>query len=721
LRTKGAAGPSGLDADGNRGEELCNTIAKMARKICTEKTKITGGTTSLEAYTACRLIPLNKNPGVRPIGIGEVLRRIIGKSITSTLQDDIIESAGSLQLCAGQPAGCEAAVTAMRELFKEEENDALLLVDATNAFNSLNREAMLNNIKSICPSIATYVYNCYCVPSSLFIFGGGEISSEEGTTQGDPLAMPVYAVGITPLMSIIKNEDANNKHVAFADDLAGTGKLKNLLRWWCSIGTFGPKLGYYPNSIKSWLIVKPELLNEATKIFQKTGINITVKGRTYLGSFIGTSEEKELQISKKIEILKEELICLCQIATSEPQAAYCGFITGFKNKFMYLMRTTPDIKHHLKPIDEILTNNFIPAITDGHVLSKSERILLSLPTRYGGLAIPVLQDIAENEFEYSQYITANIARKIVEQDNKTNIEELHHIKTRKFECSVKRDILYKEILENLRSEMSQEQLRANDLAQLKSSSSWLTSIPLKEDNLLLNKREFFDGVSLRYRWQIKYLATSCVCGSRFDIDHAMTCKKGGFISCRHNEIRDILAKLLDEVCRDVEIEPPLLPLTGETLNKTSNNTDEARLDFSARDFWNRGERAFFDVRVINPFALRHRQQKFENILKNNEKEKKTKYNTRITNIEHGSFTPVVMSCYGGIGREGDHFVKSLAKKLSVKKNIVESKVISYVRTQLCFALLRASLLCLRGTRVLNVKKLNIDVNDIELVNVQPIN
>lgn len=102
----------------------------------------------------------------------------------------------------------------------------------------------------------------------------------------------------------------------------------------------------------------------------------------------------------------------------------------------------------------------------------------------------------------------------------------------------------------------------------------------------------------------------------------MTCKKGGFISCRHNEIRDILAKLLAGVCRNVEIEPPILPLPGETLSKTSNDTNEARLDFSARDFWNRGERAFFDVRVVNPFTQRHKQQKFENVLKITKKKRK---------------------------------------------------------------------------------------------------
>ena len=84
---------------------------------------------SLEAYVACRLIPLDKKPGVRPIGVGEVLRRIIGKSIISVIKPEILESAGSLHLCAGLPGGCEAAAHAMTTIFEEEE-DALLLLDA---------------------------------------------------------------------------------------------------------------------------------------------------------------------------------------------------------------------------------------------------------------------------------------------------------------------------------------------------------------------------------------------------------------------------------------------------------------------------------------------------------------------------------------------------------------------------------------------------------------
>ena len=102
---------------------------------------------------ACRLIPLDKDGagGIRPVGIGEVLRRIIGKAIVQAIKPDILKIAESLQLCAGQPAGCEAAVHAMTDIFQEEETDGLLLVDAENAFNALNRSVLLHNMPYICP------------------------------------------------------------------------------------------------------------------------------------------------------------------------------------------------------------------------------------------------------------------------------------------------------------------------------------------------------------------------------------------------------------------------------------------------------------------------------------------------------------------------------------------------------------------------------------------
>jgi hypothetical protein len=148
MYTRGAAGPSGLDALGWRhilvsknygstGKELRESIASMARNLATRKVEIQeDGSTDIEAYLSCTLIPLDKLPGVRPIGIGEVIRRIVGKTIIATVKSQIVEcAAGPQQLCAGQRSGCEVAVHAMTQMFDQDESDAILLVDAENAFN----------------------------------------------------------------------------------------------------------------------------------------------------------------------------------------------------------------------------------------------------------------------------------------------------------------------------------------------------------------------------------------------------------------------------------------------------------------------------------------------------------------------------------------------------------------------------------------------------------
>ena len=153
------------------------------------------------------------------------LRRIAGKVVVSTIREDITESVGSLQVCAGQEAGSEAAVHAMHEIFKEQDTEAVLLIDATNAFNTVNRNVFLYSVKEICPAILTYVHNCYSLPSRLFV-----IRSEEGKTQGDQTAMAMYAIATIPLIMISleltkKFPNKQTKMVAFADDSSALESL----------------------------------------------------------------------------------------------------------------------------------------------------------------------------------------------------------------------------------------------------------------------------------------------------------------------------------------------------------------------------------------------------------------------------------------------------------------------------------------------------------------
>ena len=135
----------------------------------------------------------------------------------------------------------------------------------------------------------------------------------------------------------------------------------------------------------------------------------------------------------------------------------------------------------------------------------------------------------------------------------------------------------------------------------KMSSSWLSVLPLQDQGFNLNKGEFRDAISLRYGWQLKNVLHHCKCGKNFSADHAMICPYSGLSISRHNEIRDITTKWLTEVYTDVEKEPQLQPLTGETiLPRSANKQEEARVNIRANGFWNKQQNAFFDVRVFHP-------------------------------------------------------------------------------------------------------------------------
>ncbi|KAL5502789.1 hypothetical protein EMCRGX_G009613 [Ephydatia muelleri] len=107
--------------------DLCHSLALLARKLCTVFLDPKG----LSPFLACRLIPLNKNPGVRPIVICET-SRIVAKAVLSVTRQDIQQAAGSLQLCAGQVAGIDAAIHTMSHLFNDDVNDATATGKITN-------------------------------------------------------------------------------------------------------------------------------------------------------------------------------------------------------------------------------------------------------------------------------------------------------------------------------------------------------------------------------------------------------------------------------------------------------------------------------------------------------------------------------------------------------------------------------------------------------------
>ena len=173
--------------------------------------------------------------------------------------------------------------------------------------------------------------------------------------------------------------------------------------------------------------------------------------------------------------------------------------------------------------------------------------------------------------------------------------------------------------------------------------------------------------------------------------------KGSFPSIDHNEIRDLTAHLLTEVSIDVCIEPELQPIDDETSTGTSSySQDGARLDIAASGFWGGYfKRTFFDVWVFNPHASSNNHPC---CYRRHKLEKKCHYEQRVREVEHASFTPLVLSATGGMANEATVFYRRLASCLATKWDHPYSSTMSWLQCRLTFSLLRSSIKCIRGAR-----------------------
>ena len=132
---------------------------------------------------------------------------------------------------------------------------------------------------------------------------------------------------------------------------------------------------------------------------------------------------------------------------------------------------------------------------------------------------------------------------------------------------------------------------------------------------------------------------------------------------RHDGVRNLLTSLIGKVCTNVEVERQLQPLNNERFNLRSAVTSpEARLDFKAGGFWSRGVTAFFDVRVTHVNSKCNQGKATSTNFKEQEEEKKWKYQQRVLDVEMGSFTPLVFGANSGMGADCNCSLKRLAEK-----------------------------------------------------------
>ncbi|CEM10194.1 unnamed protein product, partial [Vitrella brassicaformis CCMP3155] len=361
--------------------ELRSELAAMASHIANEDVPWE----RLQALRACRLIGLDKQPKVRPIGIGEVLMRIMGKAIAKAVGVDAEIVCGADQLCAGLKGGVEGAIHTVSGEFDSGGVECAILVDATNVFNTMNRPAALWNVRILWPRCSRFLFNTYRGHAALYMRDqSAPLWSQGGTTQGDPLASLFYSVATLPLVWEMKRPADEGPQAWFADDSAKVRGLQPVREWWDELQRRGPLRDYHPNGKKSKLVVRAGCKERAREVFGDTDVEI-VSGARYMGGFVGTAEGKRAYAAEKVEEWQRCVNRKADAAAKYPQAACTALTTSLQAEWDFFMRVMPEERATFQPLRDALTH-YLTQLSS-HAVTATEAQLMMLPARHGGIGV----------------------------------------------------------------------------------------------------------------------------------------------------------------------------------------------------------------------------------------------------------------------------------------------------------------------------------------------
>jgi hypothetical protein len=163
-------------------------------------------------------------------------------------------------------------------------------------------------------------------------------------------------------------------------------------------------------------------------------------------------------------------------------------------------------------------------------------------------------------------------------------------------------------LEEVKGLVNEKMKRQIELLCEKGAGAMLSALPLKSIDHVFDKQSFRDAICMRYDWNFPNTPRHCQCGEKHSTDHVLMCKKGGYVYMRHDNIRNLEASLLREVCKDVKIEQTL-QLIGSAETLSSDNANKVRADVSAVGAWGALE--------SEQLYLQHEQEKKRTLVPSN--------------------------------------------------------------------------------------------------------
>ena len=763
---KGAAGLGGTD-----GPTLKEWLIRYKTASLTLRTAVARLTTwlsndirpwaAIRALMSNRLIALDKNPGVRPIGIGQIWRRLMAKTVVSMAGHVATEVCGTDQLCVGLKSGIEGGIHAATQLWKEmadEPEFGALMLDAVNAFNELRRVLMIWVVRHEWAMGFHFVFNCYRHWARLVVHSSSGtlfvLYSMEGVTQGDPLAMILYGLTVVPLIRDLKKQFPELTHIWFADDGNAIGNFHLLDEFFNYVHKHGKPFGFQLDPRKCVLVTHPDNLARAQTLFGGLlNPDNIVTGHRFLGGFLGQTTDKDAWLAAKTDQWTHQIHCLSAACERFPQSAFCGMQKSLQMQWQFVQRVVECPPSAFAAVETAMADIFLPELFQ---CQPPDRALTALPFKFAGMSLPDASTTTSLNFNSSSGMVQELASHIKRPNSTSEPFTLeNHQKairtTQKFHRE-QQQALNETLLRCFLQDKPKPHQRLITRGQ--TTGTWLSLCPTSAGQTLLSALEFRDGLCMRYGIEPPGLPSFCDgCGAPFSKEHAVQCRKGGLVIQRHNEIRDELGALCAAAfsASKVRNEPfidlsPLLPSVGpappSAASDTNTQLDAAvaatsdllpptspavqllsstpppspvpapdtttfpeppaptaeRGDLLVRGFFSRSTDTIFDIRVQDLDAASYVNKDPLKCLMASEQEKKQKYHNKCQEFRR-TFVPFVVSVDGMFGPEAVNTMQRIAQRLSDKWQRPYSVTFAYVKSRFGIAVVRATNLCLRGARL----------------------
>ena len=638
------------------GKELLSALTSFINLVVSGKTPHETRST----FFGASLIALRKKGGgVRPIAVGQTLRRLAAKCVGSR----VLQSMGAY-LAPLQLGGAEAAAHAARLYLNNTQPDhPLLKLDFRNAFNTLRRDKMLEAVLEYAPDLFPFVHSAYERPSSLFC-SDAILMSEEGVQQGDPLGPLLFCLTIHPMVQQLKSEF----RVFYLDDGTVGGSMQDVLGDLDLVERMAPDLGLQLNRSKSELICDDQSVSEAM-LLEAPGLHLLSRDvADILGSPIGNIDHVSDVIQEKSQQLRllgdrlrllhsHDAILLLRHSFSIP-------------KILYILRTAPCfLSSQIVAYDDLL-RSILGDITNVHLKDDKAWLQASLPIGVGGIGIRRAAQLAPSAFLASAAGCSDLVRQIlplqlrdvpdptVEQALgiwKQDLEDLPPCGTSACRQKAWDAPRIQATFEALLDAAPNESTRACLLAvATKESGAWLDALSVSSLGLRMDDNVIQIAVGLRLGLPLCEPHRCRHCGSEVDSmgTHGLNCRYSRGRHPRHAEINGIIQRSLGSAKIPCHLEPTGL-----------YRSDGKRPDGASIVPWMGGKVLVWDVTCPDTLAPSYSAvaaREAGAVASEAERRKRAKY-AHLNPSHH--FVPIAVETLGAFGPEALTFIRDLGRRI----------------------------------------------------------